>query len=168
MPRTGPIGRLFPSRGGFRQDGVRNAGERALAGSGFMLYHICVNQAAALVGTSEQRTRNFSVLALAFSTSGFVGPMMAGFAIDSIGHRNTFLLCAFFAVAALALIRHRKHALSRLHGQLFPKRWDTEDMRRLLEHPACVALAAVSSRSCSSVASVFTSFMKAARSSLVT
>lgn len=86
-----------------------------LAGSGFMLYHICVNQAAALVGRPEERTRNFSVLALAFSTSGFLGPMMAGFAIDSIGHRNTFLLCAFFALAALALIRHRKGALSRLH-----------------------------------------------------
>ena len=86
-----------------------------LAGSGFMLYHICVNQAAALVGRPEDRTRNFSVLALAFSTSGFVGPMMAGFAIDSIGHRNTFLLCALFAASALLLIRRRKDALSRLH-----------------------------------------------------
>jgi len=86
-----------------------------LAGSGFMLYHICVNQAAALVGGPEDRTRNFSVLALAFSTSGFVGPMMAGFAIDHMGHRNTFLLCALFAAAALLLIRHRKLALSHLH-----------------------------------------------------
>jgi MFS family permease len=86
-----------------------------LAGSGFMLYHICVNQAAALVGRPEERTRNFSVLALAFSTSGFIGPMMAGFAIDSIGHRNTFLLCAFFALASLVLIRYLKQALSHLH-----------------------------------------------------
>lgn len=86
-----------------------------LAGSGFMLYHICVNQAAALVGEPESRTRNFSVLALAFSTSGFVGPMMAGFAIDSIGHRHTFLLCAVFALAALVLIRRHKHELSGLH-----------------------------------------------------
>ena len=86
-----------------------------LTGTGFMLYHICVNQAAALVGGPEQRTRNFSVLALAFSTSGFIGPMMAGFAIDSIGHRNTFLLCAGFMVAALALIHFRKGAISQLH-----------------------------------------------------
>lgn len=56
-------------------------------GTGFMLYHICVNQAAALVGGPSDRTRNFSVLALAFSTSGFLGPMSAGFAIDAIGHR---------------------------------------------------------------------------------
>jgi MFS family permease len=86
-----------------------------LTGSGFMLYHICVNQAAALVGGAEQRTRNFSVLALAFSTSGFLGPMMAGFAIDAIGHRSTFLLCSGFMVVALALIRGHKHALSQLH-----------------------------------------------------
>ncbi|HTE15544.1 MAG TPA: MFS transporter [Burkholderiales bacterium] len=86
-----------------------------LAGSGFMMYHICVNQAAALVGRPEDRTRNFSVLALAFSTSGFIGPVTAGFAIDGIGHRNTFLLCAFFMIATLVLIRHRKSAISRLH-----------------------------------------------------
>jgi MFS family permease len=86
-----------------------------LTGSGFMLYHICVNQAAALVGGAEARTRNFSVLALAFSTSGFIGPMMAGFAIDHIGYRNTFLLCAGFMVIALILIRTHKTAISHLH-----------------------------------------------------
>jgi MFS family permease len=87
-----------------------------LAGSGFMLYHICVNQAAALVGRPKDRTRNFSMLALAFSTSGFIGPVTAGFAIDGIGHRNTFLLCAAFMIATLALIRYHKDAISRHHS----------------------------------------------------
>jgi MFS family permease len=86
-----------------------------LAGSGFMLYHICINQAAALVGRPEDRTRNFSVLALAFSTSGFIGPVTAGFAIDGIGHRNTFLLCAGFMVATLLLIHNRRHVISQHH-----------------------------------------------------
>lgn len=86
-----------------------------LTGSGFMLYHICVNQAAALVGRPEDRTRNFSVLALAFSTSGFIGPVTAGFAIDGIGHRNTFLLCAAFMVATLLLIRRCGQVISRHH-----------------------------------------------------
>lgn len=86
-----------------------------LIGTGFMLYHICVNQAAALVGRPEDRTRNFSVLALAFSTSGFIGPVTAGFAIDWIGHRNTFLLCAGFMIAALLLIHNRRHLISRHH-----------------------------------------------------
>jgi len=86
-----------------------------LIGSGFMLYHICVNQAAALAGRPEDRTRNFSVLALAFSTSGFLGPVTAGFAIDAIGHRYTFVLCAVLMVATLLLIRHRKPAIARHH-----------------------------------------------------
>ena len=114
-----------------------------LAGSGFMLYHICVNQAAALVGKPEDRTRNFSVLALAFSTSGFIGPMMAGFAIDSIGHRYTFLLCAFFALAALALIRHSKDALSRMHR---PATQETtvKHTRDLLRIPALLRVFVIS------------------------
>ncbi len=86
-----------------------------LAGSGFMLYHICINQAAALVGRPEDRTRNFSVLALAFSTSGFIGPMTAGFAIDAIGHRNTFLLSAMFMVATLALIYRCRRVITLHH-----------------------------------------------------
>lgn len=91
-----------------------------LTGSGFMLYHICVNQAAALVGRPEDRTRNFSVLALAFSTSGFIGPVTAGFAIDGIGHRNTFLLCAGFMVATLLLLHHRRRVISRHHRTVAP------------------------------------------------
>lgn len=86
-----------------------------LAGSGFMLYHICVNQAAAQAGGTQDRTRNFTLLALAFSTSGFIGPMLAGFAIDGIGHRATFLLCALLMVATLVLIRRCRRPLSRLH-----------------------------------------------------
>lgn len=97
-----------------------------LAGSGFMLYHICVNQAAALVGRPEDRTRNFSVLALAFSTSGFLGPMMAGFAIDGIGHRYTFLLSAAFVVATLVLIHTQRRALHRLHRPAGNKQPATE------------------------------------------
>lgn len=76
----------------------------ALAGSGFMLVHICVNQAAGLLGSPEQRSRNFSLLALAFSTSGFLGPVISGFAIDWIGHRMTFLLLGVSVVAGISLL----------------------------------------------------------------
>ena len=91
-----------------------------LAGSGFMLYHICINQAAALVGRPKDRARNFSVLALAFSTSGFIGPVTAGFAIDWFGHRYTFLLCAGFMIATLALLRYRKPVILRHHMPIAP------------------------------------------------
>ena len=62
-----------------------------LAGSGFFLYHIAAGQAAAVIGRPEDRIKNFSLLALAFSVSSFLGPTLSGFAIDSIGHANAML-----------------------------------------------------------------------------
>ncbi|MEK6594569.1 MAG: MFS transporter, partial [Pseudomonadota bacterium] len=76
--------------------------------SGFMLFHIAVNHAAAVLGRAEDRARNFSLLALGFSTSGFIGPVLAGFAIDWIGHRNTFLLLSGFALTSLIVLTARK------------------------------------------------------------
>lgn len=75
-----------------------------LAGCGFSIFHIAVHQAAGLIGTPQERARNFSVLALAFSTSGVLGPMLAGFSIDWIGHRHTFLLLATALVATLVVM----------------------------------------------------------------
>jgi predicted MFS family arabinose efflux permease len=75
-----------------------------LAGCGFSIFHIAVHQAAGLIGTPQARARNFSVLALAFSTSGVLGPMLAGFSIDWIGHRHTFLLLAAALVATLVVM----------------------------------------------------------------
>lgn len=79
-----------------------------LVGSGFMLFHIAVNHAAAALGRAEDRARNFSLLALGFSTSGFIGPVLAGFAIDWIGHRNTFLLLSGFALTSLIVLTARR------------------------------------------------------------
>ena len=79
-----------------------------LAGSGFFLFHIAAGQAAAVIGGPEDRVRNFSLLALAFSTSGFLGPTLAGFAIDGIGHANAMIalaLAALVDVVVLALCR---------------------------------------------------------------
>ena len=76
----------------------------ALAGTGFGIFHIAVHQAAALIGKTEDRAHNFSVLALAFSTAGVMGPMLAGFSIDWVGHRYTFLLLGVALVITLAVM----------------------------------------------------------------
>lgn len=78
-----------------------------LAGSGFMLWHIAANHAVGTLGRPETRARNFSLIALGFSTSGFLGPMLAGFAIDGIGHRHTFLLLCVFPVIAFVVLLAR-------------------------------------------------------------
>jgi predicted MFS family arabinose efflux permease len=94
----------------------------ALAGCGFSIFHIAVHQAAGLIGGAGERARNFSVLALAFSTSGVLGPTLAGFSIDWIGHRHTFLLFAGALVATLVLMRLRpievpRHATALKSGE---------------------------------------------------
>lgn len=92
----------------------------AAIGSGFMAVHICVSQMAGLLGAAHERTRNFSLLALAFSTSGFLGPMLAGFAIDAFGHRITFLLLGLSAAVAIVWLWLRPlpepHAAPRASG----------------------------------------------------
>ncbi|HSQ02506.1 MAG TPA: MFS transporter [Burkholderiales bacterium] len=76
----------------------------ALAGLGFILYHLAVNQMAGLLGRPEDRTRNFTVLALAFSTSTFIAPVITGYAIEWLGHRATFLFLAGSSLATLAVL----------------------------------------------------------------
>lgn len=84
-----------------------------LAGSGFFLYHIAAGQAAAIIGRPEDRVKNFSLLALAFSTSGFLGPTFAGFAIDGIGHANAMLALSAGALVNLVLLAVRKVEIQR-------------------------------------------------------
>jgi len=78
-----------------------------LAGSGFFLFHIAAGQAAAVIGRPEDRVRNFGLLALAFSTSGFLGPVLAGFAIDGIDHRGAMLALSFGALVNVIALAAR-------------------------------------------------------------
>jgi predicted MFS family arabinose efflux permease len=100
----------------------------ALAGTGFGIFHISVHQAAALIGKAEDRAHNFSVLALAFSTAGVIGPMLAGFSIDWIGHRYTFLLLGAALVATLIVMLAKPVVIARHTTPL-----KTEDERRLAD-----------------------------------
>ena len=80
----------------------------ALIGTGFMVFHVAVNQVVGAIGGAEDRATNFSWLALGFSTSGSLGPLIAGFAIDWTGFALTFLILSFFPlipVIVLALDR---------------------------------------------------------------
>jgi MFS family permease len=64
-------------------------------------------------GAPEQRALNFSWLALGFSFSGSLGPLVAGYAIEGFGHAGAFLVLAFFPLLALGLLLPRKRPLPR-------------------------------------------------------
>ena len=84
-----------------------------VAGSGFILYHIAVTQAAAAIGMPEQRVRNFSLLALAFSASSTLGPILAGFAVDGVGHHAAFLALSWGVLLSLLLLLKKRFAVPR-------------------------------------------------------
>jgi len=75
-----------------------------VVGSGAMLSHIASNNGIGAIGTPPDRPRNFTLISLAFSTATFVGPVLAGFAIDGLGHARAFLVVGAFAVASAATI----------------------------------------------------------------
>jgi predicted MFS family arabinose efflux permease len=84
-----------------------------LIGAGFMMFHVAVSQTVGAIGEPEDRTANFSWLALGFSVSGSIGPLVTGFAIDSIGHVRTFVLLFLFALAPLLVLGMNRLALPR-------------------------------------------------------
>src|SRR5690606_16001346 len=54
-------------------------------GLGMMAFYLAAQKASGLIGGEAARTANFSLMALGFSISGFLGPTTAGVAIDLIG-----------------------------------------------------------------------------------
>ena len=55
-----------------------------LVGTAFMFIHIAMNSVFGAYGTPEERAVTFSWLALGFSISSSIGPIVAGFAIDQL------------------------------------------------------------------------------------
>ncbi len=84
-----------------------------LIGSGFMLYQVTVQNTVGFIGKREDRPTNFSVLALGFSASAFIGPMLTGLAIDWAGHKTAFLLLAFLPLPGIAVLAADKLPLPR-------------------------------------------------------
>lgn len=119
-----------------------------LVGSGFMLYHLAVNHAVGTVGAPEDRVHNFSLLALTFSTANFLGPMLTGFSIDWIGHRQTFLLLAGSASMALAVLLLKRLEVARHKRADAPGKkrrmadlWNDRNMRRVFIVSAALSMA---------------------------
>ncbi len=84
-----------------------------LMGLAFMFIHIGMNSVFGAHGGPEKRAMNFAWLALGFSMSGSLGPLVAGFAIQGLGHPAAFGLLAVFPAAAFFSLLLRKAPLPR-------------------------------------------------------
>lgn len=82
-----------------------------VAGLGFLLFHLSVQKLVGEIGEGAERMRNFGVLAVGFSVSGFLGPISAGYLIDHAGHGASFgaafVLSTLLVVGAFALLAWR-------------------------------------------------------------
>jgi MFS family permease len=86
-----------------------------VAGTAFMVQHIALNHVIGNLGDPARRPVNFSWFALGYSVSGFLGPLLAGFAIDLAGHDAAFLLLAPPPAAGTALLLARRGVPSAAH-----------------------------------------------------
>jgi MFS family permease len=79
-----------------------------LLGSSFMLLHIGVNNAVGHASTPATRASAFTWLAVGFSVSTVLGPVVAGYAIDHMGHARAFLVLASFPALMFVTLLLRK------------------------------------------------------------
>jgi MFS family permease len=89
-------------------------------GSGFMMYQVAAQHIVGYIGKPEDRPVNFSLSALGFSISGFLGPMIAGFGIDEIGHIATFAALAAFPLVPIAVLGLNRLRLPQPHAHAPP------------------------------------------------
>jgi MFS family permease len=114
-----------------------------LIGTSFMFLHITMNSVFGAHGTPEQRAVNFSYLALGFSISNSLGPLIAGFAIDHFGHAQAMIALAVFPLAALVLVWVRKRPLPRPHRVGSGVRSSVLDLLRIRELRSTLIVSAV-------------------------
>jgi len=87
----------------------------AVVGTAFMMQHIALNHVIGSIGQPAERAVNFSWFALGYSVSGFIGPLLAGFAIDLAGHRTAFVLLALPPALGTALLLWQRPPLPQRH-----------------------------------------------------
>ena len=69
-----------------------------------MAWQVAAQTMTGSLGGPESRARNFALLGMGFSLSGLLGPLIAGFSIDLIGYRATYLVLAALPLIALVAV----------------------------------------------------------------
>jgi MFS family permease len=88
-----------------------------LLGVGFMAFQLAAQNTTGEIGGPTARARNFSLLALGYSVSSFIGPLVAGFAIDHFGFRAAFATFALIPLIPIVVLARGKLALPGPHAR---------------------------------------------------
>jgi MFS family permease len=116
-----------------------------VTGFGFILGQVALQSLVGSLGEGEARTRNFNNYALIVAMADFVGPVVAGFSIDHLGHVPAYLVMGAFGVTSVVmiLVLARRIPLRRRPapapaGQSMLDLFRDPDMRRVLIASAVV------------------------------
>lgn len=75
-----------------------------LNGFALAFFHVTLQNNIGTLSKPEERARNFSNFSLIGAVTSFVGPLLAGFSIDHLGHAAACLVVASQSVIAVVLI----------------------------------------------------------------
>jgi len=94
-----------------------------LIGLGQIFVQVSIQNAVGSIGGADARAANFGTFALGASIATFIGPSLAGFSIDALGFRPTYLVLASmsFAVVLLALAFGHRLPARGMHGDEKPQ-----------------------------------------------
>ncbi len=89
-----------------------------LIGASHVFYNVSVQNLVGMLSTPATRTRNFSNFSLCVASGGFVGPLLAGFAIDAVGHAWAYVFMAVTPlVSAVIMFRARRSLVAMIPGK---------------------------------------------------
>jgi predicted MFS family arabinose efflux permease len=83
----------------------------ALVGFSFTLFLVPMQHVTGALGEPRKRAKRFSQIALAYSISGMLGPLIAGFGIDHAGHRAAYAILALVPLVPLAIFASARMTL---------------------------------------------------------
>jgi MFS family permease len=75
-----------------------------LMGTFNSMFQMTTHQTVGRYGKPEDRAANFSTQSLAISAATFLGPLIAGLAIDHLGYSNAFFVTAAFGFAPMVVV----------------------------------------------------------------
>jgi MFS family permease len=87
-----------------------------LIGFCFVFYNVSIQNLVGMLSSPEARTQNFSNLSLMIASGGFLGPLIAGFAIDNFGHAVGYLCIAVLPAISAVIVFIARHRLEKLTG----------------------------------------------------
>ena len=87
-----------------------------ITGVSFMLINVSAYHAVGEMSAPEERPVNFSYVALGFSTSAFIAPMLTGVTIDQLGYRSTFFILSLFTVLPIIALSANLLPTPKIHA----------------------------------------------------